>query len=105
MIRPKVSFVSVLENLKWTKRTPAKIIVNSQNGTLVISGNVVTPAAVSHGTLLGSMRIKQMEGMQLLLVKGSGKCVLPSRHKLQWKKMSQAFLFDAEAFPGLGRCN
>ena len=37
---------------------PAKIIVNSRTGTLVISGNVkVTPAAVSHGTL--SVRVNE----------------------------------------------
>ena len=37
---------------------PAKIIINSRSGTLVISGNVkVTPAAVSHGTL--SVRVTE----------------------------------------------
>ena len=31
---------------------PAKIIINSRSGTIVISGNVkVSPAAVSHGSL------------------------------------------------------
>lgn len=49
----KVSFVSILENIEVERDAPpAKIIVNSRTGTLVISGNVkVTPAAVSHGTL------------------------------------------------------
>ena len=55
----KVSFVSVLENLEVDRGAPpAKIIVNSRTGTLVISGNVkVTPAAVSHGTL--SVRVNE----------------------------------------------
>ena len=55
----KVSFVSVLENLEVERGAPpAKIIVNSRTGTLVISGNVkVTPAAVSHGTL--SVRVNE----------------------------------------------
>ena len=53
------SFVSMLENLEVERsEPPAKIIINSRSGTLVISGNVkVTPAAVSHGTL--SVRVTE----------------------------------------------
>ena len=49
----KVGFVSMLENLEVEKATPpAKIIINSRTGTIVISGDVkVTPAAVAHGSL------------------------------------------------------
>jgi flagellar P-ring protein precursor FlgI len=49
----KVAFVSILENIEIEKAAPpARIIVNSRSGTLVISGNVkVSPAAVSHGSL------------------------------------------------------
>ena len=49
----KVSFVSLLENIEVTRaEPPAKIIINSRSGTIVISGNVkVSPAAVSHGSL------------------------------------------------------
>ncbi|NCX54944.1 MAG: flagellar basal body P-ring protein FlgI [Rhodobacterales bacterium] len=60
----KVGFVSVLENIEVVRsEPPAKIIVNSRTGTLVISGNVkVTPAAVSHGTL--SVRVNEDVNVQ-----------------------------------------
>ena len=49
----KVGFVSLLENLEVEKASPpAKIIINSRTGTIVISGDVkVMPAAVAHGSL------------------------------------------------------
>lgn len=49
----KVSFVSLLENVEVDPaRPPAKVIVNSRTGTIVIGGDVrVTPAVVTHGSL------------------------------------------------------
>ena len=49
----KVGFVSMLENLEVEKASPpAKIIINSRTGTIVISCDVkVMPAAVAHGSL------------------------------------------------------
>lgn len=49
----RVAFVSVLENLEVTPgAAPARVIVNSRTGTVVIGSNVrVEPAAVSHGSL------------------------------------------------------
>ena len=49
----KVGFVSMLENLDVKKASPpARIIINSRTGTIVISGDVkVMPAAVAHGSL------------------------------------------------------
>jgi flagellar P-ring protein precursor FlgI len=49
----KVEFVSFLENLEVNPDdAPARIIVNSRTGTVVISSTVtVKPAAVSHGSL------------------------------------------------------
>ena len=54
----KVGFVSMLENLEVEKAPPpAKIVINSRTGTIVISGNVkVTPAAVAHGSLSVSVK-------------------------------------------------
>jgi flagellar P-ring protein precursor FlgI len=54
----KVGFVSMLENLEVEKATPpAKIIINSRTGTIVISGDVkVMPAAVAHGSLSVTVR-------------------------------------------------
>jgi len=49
----RVSFISMIENLKVSPdEAPARIIVNSRTGTVVISSQVrVSPAAVSHGSM------------------------------------------------------
>lgn len=49
----RVSFISLIENLQVKPgAAPARIIVNSRTGTVVISSEVrVSPAAVSHGSL------------------------------------------------------
>ncbi len=50
----RISFVSAIENLEFTPgEAPARVIVNSRTGTVVISSHVrVLPAAVSHGSLV-----------------------------------------------------
>ena len=50
----RISFVSIIENLEFTPgEAPARVIVNSRTGTVVISSHVrVLPAAVSHGSLV-----------------------------------------------------
>jgi flagellar P-ring protein precursor FlgI len=50
----KVMFASVVENVTLDMdEAPARVIVNSRTGTVVISNKVrVTPAAVSHGSLV-----------------------------------------------------
>jgi len=55
----RVSFVAALEELSVTpSQPPARVIVNSRTGTIVISEGVrVSPAAVSHGSL--TVRIKE----------------------------------------------
>ncbi len=52
--RQRTAFVSVLENLEVEPGpVAARVIVNSRTGTVVIGSNVrVTPAAVSHGSLV-----------------------------------------------------
>ncbi len=49
----RVSFVSIIENMEvFPDAAPARVIVNSRSGTVVINGNVrVQPTAVSHGSL------------------------------------------------------
>jgi flagellar P-ring protein precursor FlgI len=49
----RVSFLSVLENMNVTPgEAPAKVIINSRTGTIVVGQNVrVLPAAVTHGSL------------------------------------------------------
>ncbi len=53
----RISFMSVIENLEITPGdAPARVIVNSRTGTVVISSHVrVMPAAVSHGSLVVSI--------------------------------------------------
>jgi flagellar P-ring protein precursor FlgI len=58
-ITQRVAFLSMVENLEVEPgAASAKVIVNSRTGTVVISSHViVTPAAVSHGSL--SVTIKE----------------------------------------------
>jgi len=58
-ITQRVAFLSSVENLQVEPgMASAKVIINSRTGTVVISSNViVTPAAVSHGSL--SVTIKE----------------------------------------------
>lgn len=59
----RVSFVSLLENVEIElAEPPARVIVNSRSGTVVIGGNVrVTPAAVTHGSL--TVRVDETIGV------------------------------------------
>ena len=52
-VNDKVTFISVLENLEINSAdAPARVIINSRTGTIVISQHVeVRPAAVTHGSL------------------------------------------------------
>lgn len=52
-LNQKVNFASVLENLEVIPDdAPAKVIINSRTGTVIINSKVkVQPAAVSHGSL------------------------------------------------------
>jgi len=49
----RIGFLGMLENIRVTPDAPpARVVVNSRTGTVVIGGNVrVTPAAVTHGSL------------------------------------------------------
>lgn len=49
----RISFLALLENIEVTPDAPpARVVVNSRTGTVVIGGTVrVTPAAVTHGAL------------------------------------------------------
>lgn len=53
----RVTFISMLENLEVTPgEGPARVVINSRTGSVVIGGNVrVMPAAVTHGSLTVSI--------------------------------------------------
>ena len=99
----KVAFVSVLENLEVERGAPpAKIIVNSRTGTLVISGNVkVTPAAVSHGTLSVRVNEDQIADDGDAIAIGDGAeanaaaAPVPDTQITVEEDVAKAFLFDA----------
>ena len=57
----RIAFLSTVENLQVEPASAAaKVIINSRTGTVVISSNViVTPAAVSHGSLSVSIKEDQ----------------------------------------------
>jgi len=57
----RVAFMSAIEDIKISQAPPpARVIVNSRTGTIVIGEGVhVTPAAVSHGSL--TVNIKEMQ--------------------------------------------
>jgi flagellar P-ring protein precursor FlgI len=59
----RVAFLSLVENLQVEPASaPARVIINSRTGTVVISSNVtVSPAAVSHGSL--SVTIKEEQSV------------------------------------------
>jgi flagellar P-ring protein precursor FlgI len=60
-ITQRVAFLSTVENLQVEPAAAAaKVIINSRTGTVVISSHViVTPAAVSHGSLSVSIKEEQ----------------------------------------------
>ncbi|HTV97436.1 MAG TPA: flagellar basal body P-ring protein FlgI [Steroidobacteraceae bacterium] len=60
-ITQRVAFLSAMENLQIDPASaPARVIINSRTGTVVISSNVqVSPAAVSHGSLTVSIKEEQ----------------------------------------------
>ena len=72
-ITQRVAFLSTVENLEVEPASaPARVIINSRTGTVVISSNVrVSPAAVSHGSLSVSIKEEQQVSQPLPLSKGT----------------------------------
>ena len=69
----RVAFLSQVENLEVEPASaPARVIINSRTGTVVISSNVrVSPAAVSHGSLSVSIKEEQQVSQPLPYSKGT----------------------------------
>ena len=94
----------MLENLEVKKAAPpARIVINSRTGTIIISGNVrVSQAAVSHGSL--SVQVKEnlnVDGGDATAV-GAGAnanavapVVTPDTEITVEEDTAQAFLFGA----------
>lgn len=76
----RVGFLGMLENIEVTPDAPpARVVVNSRTGTVVIGGNVrVTPAAVTHGSL--TVRVTEdfnVDQGATVVAGGNGAVVVP----------------------------
>ena len=100
----KVSFVALLENIEVTRaEPPAKIIINSRSGTIVISGNVkVSPAAVSHGSLsvqvAENLNVDQADATAIgdgAVAGAAGPVITPDTEIEVNEETARAFLFDS----------
>ena len=100
----KVSFVALLENLEVNRaEPPAKIIINSRSGTIVISGNVkVSPAAVSHGSLsvqvAENLNVDQADATAIgagAVAAPAAPVITPDTEIAVQEETARAFLFDS----------
>jgi flagellar P-ring protein precursor FlgI len=95
----KVEFVSFLENLQVeTDAAPARVIVNSRTGTVVISSTVrVRPAAVAHGSLTVTIREQYGVSQPPPFTRGGrGETVVVPQTEIDVEQeRSRMFLFDA----------
>jgi len=91
----KVSFASVVENIMLSPDdAPARIIVNSRTGTVVINGKVkVQPAAVSHGSLTVTISENPQVSQPNALSQGQTKVTPKSNLKVEEEK-KRMFLFN-----------
>jgi flagellar P-ring protein precursor FlgI len=91
----RVAFLSKIENLEVEPaNAPARVIINSRTGTVVISSNVhVTPAAVSHGSLSVTIKEEQTVSQPAPFAKvGETKVVTNSQIKVD-QGSNHMFLF------------
>ncbi len=91
----RVSYVSVLENLTLEPgEAPAKIIINSRTGTVVIGEHVrVTAAAVAHGNLTVTITEKPSVSQPAPL-SGGNTVVVPTSDVKVSQETSHMFLFQ-----------
>jgi flagellar P-ring protein precursor FlgI len=92
----RVSFLSVLENLEFDPGSaPARVIINSRTGTVVIGDHVrVSPAAVSHGSLTVSIKEDQRVSQPNALSTGGTTVTVPDSTIDVQQKSSRMFLFE-----------
>jgi flagellar P-ring protein precursor FlgI len=90
----RVAFLSQVENLEVEPASaPARVIINSRTGTVVISSNVrVSPAAVSHGSLSVSIKEEQQVSQPAPLSNGTTTVVNNSTIKVD-QGSNRMFLF------------
>ncbi|MDH3433695.1 MAG: flagellar basal body P-ring protein FlgI, partial [Gammaproteobacteria bacterium] len=97
-ISQRTAFVSALENLEVEPgEVSAKVIVNSRTGTVVIGDNVrVTPAAVSHGSLVVTISEKPFASQPVAPFSDAGETVvLPESEVEVTQEGGSMFLFES----------
>lgn len=96
----RVAFVSLVENIELEPGTaPARVIINSRTGTVVVGSHVrVTPAAVSHGSLTVTIS-EETEVSQPAPLAGGTTTVVPRSGVEIAQEDSRMFLFN----PGVRR--
>lgn len=96
-ISQRTAFVSMLENLEVQPgEVQARVIVNSRTGTVVIGSNVrVTPAAVSHGSLVVTISEQPFASQPIAPFSDSGQTVvLPDSQVEITQEEGSMFLFE-----------
>ncbi|NOZ53410.1 MAG: flagellar basal body P-ring protein FlgI [Gammaproteobacteria bacterium] len=94
----RVAFVSVLENITVIPAdAPAKVVINSRTGTIVIGKNVrISAAAITHGNLIVTITSKPQVS-QPNEFSGGETVVLPGTDIDVTEEKSRMFLFDPGA--------
>jgi flagellar P-ring protein precursor FlgI len=93
----RTAFVAALQGIKVKPgEAPARVIVNSRTGTVVISSNVrVTPAAVSHGSLVVTIREQPFVSQPQAAFSNAGETVALADSDVQIvQEESRMFLFE-----------
>jgi len=93
----RTAFLSYLENLEVEPgQAAARVIINSRTGTVVIGSNVrVTPAAVSHGSLVVTISEQPLVSQPLAPFSDAGETVVvPSSQVEITQEESSMFLFE-----------
>ena len=93
----RTGFLALLENLEVTPgEGPARVIINSRTGTVVIGSNVrVTPAAVSHGSLVVTISERPFASQPIAPFSDAGETVvLPDSEVTIEEEEASMFLFE-----------
>jgi flagellar P-ring protein precursor FlgI len=93
----KVNFVSLLENIEVkTGRAPARVVINSRTGTIVVGQDVrVEPVAVTHGSLTVSVS-ESVEVSQPNALAGGQTVVVPNTNEISVEEaVNPMFKLDA----------
>ncbi len=92
----KIAFVSMIENITLSPgEAAARVIINSRTGTVVISSSVrVSPAAVSHGNLVVTIKENKAVSQPNAFAKTGNTEVVADSHVGVSNEDNRMFLFD-----------